>query len=344
MADVVSLSDDTTIVTMIGNYLDKKWLERLEANLCYDKFGEQRPLPKSRGGTVVWHAMLNIGKGHALGEGSVPAASAISTRKVSATPSQRYDLHGYSDIVDIESELPILGELVANLGYGAALDRDYMIGDQIGFGSAASTGVADAASVALMSIHSQGFGMMDGNTGTMYWSAAALLNGRFSTIATIAQIRKVVTQLKKFNAMTFSDGLLRGIIHPTVSDHIRQDTNFATWLAYTQPDAMRKGKLGVIEGVLFEESTEAFRSPTLSSTWSGYVSGGASVYGTLIFGRGAYGVTKVEGGDQKGEVVVLAKADKADPLNQKTLVGYKYMIAAKVLNPSCGIILTWLEG
>jgi N4-gp56 family major capsid protein len=345
MADVVTLSDGTLISSLIGYYYDKVWLERLEANLCYDKYGEQRPLPEGQGGTVIWHALLNPAKGYALGEGVPPAASAVSTRKVSAVPVLYGDVKAISDLVDMTSVCPVVEEVVAALGYSAALTKDTMISDQIGFGSAASTGVANAASTKCPSVYTQGFPIIEGNSGTINWTAHNLLNGYYSTLPTIAHIRKAVTHLKKLNAMPFEDGNFRGIISPTVSDAIRTDTNFATWMAYTNRAAMEKGKLGVIEKVLFEESSQAFTVSVLASAWSNSVytsvAGSGTLYGTLIFGKGAYGVTKIGGKDPK--VTVVSGAEKSDPLNQKTLIGYKFGAAAKILNPSAGIILAYFN-
>jgi len=100
---------------------------------------------------------------------------------------------------------------------------------------------------------------------------------------------------------------------------------------------MERGKLGTIEGVTFEESSQAFTSPISTAAWSGAVSGG-TVYGTLIFGKGAYGVTPLRGEDAKVEI--LTGADKSDPHNLHTYISYKFATGAVVVNPSAGIILT----
>jgi len=345
MADVPAVSGDATIATMIGNYYFRTWLERFEANLCYDKYGKQAPLPAKNGNIAVWHQLLNPAKGYSLADGVTNSASAVSTRKVSATVAQYGDVKAISDLAEDLAVCPIVEETVAALGYAAALTKDYIIGDQIGFGSAASTGVTNAASVAVPSVFTQGFPILEGNTGSLYWAATGLLNGLFSTLPTIAHVRKAVTALKNVNAMPFEDGNFRGVISPAVSDAIRSDTNFATWMAYTNRGAMEKGRIGVIEKVMFEESTNAFMSPVVASAWSNsaYVSvaGSASLHGALIFGKGAYGVTKLAGADAK--VNVLQGAEKSDPNNQRTYISYKFTMAAKILNPSAGVILTYFK-
>jgi N4-gp56 family major capsid protein len=334
-------SDGATIAGMVGYFYNSTFLERLQANLCYDKYGQQEPLPENKGETVIWHQLVNPSRGWAGSEGVSPGASAVSARKVSATLVMYEDLRAITDYVDMTAVCPIVRETVDAMGYGAALTKDYVIGDAIGFGSAASTGVADAASVALPSVYSRGFPVFEANRNSAIWTSRfALANGMFSTNPTIAHIRSAVTVLKNLNAVPFDDGNFRGVIDPTVSDRIRAATDFATWMAYTNRAAMEKGKLGVIEKVLFEESTNAINSTVLASAWSAtYCVSGGTLYGTLIFGRGAYGVTKL--GSKDAKVQVVTGADKTDPLNKLTMIGYKIYMASKILNPSAGVIMTW---
>jgi len=343
---VTTDSGGATISTMIGNYYDHTFLERLEANLVYDKYGVQKPLPENQGNTIVWHALLNPSAGYSLPDGSIPGASAVSARKVSAVINWFADLRSVTDQVVATAVCPVVEETVQAMGYGAALTVDNFIASQIGFGSAASTGVANATSTKIPSVWSQGFPVLEGNSNLVFWPtsglATGMLNGYFSTSPVIAHIRRAVTQLKKMNAMPFDDGNYRGVIDPTVSDYIRSDSAFATWMAYTNRAAMEKGQLGVIEKVLFDESSNAFTAAVLASTWSGFVSGGGNLHGTLIFGKGAYGVTKLGGKDAK--VSVVSGPDKSDPLNQITFIGYKIPIAAKILNPSAGVIYTYYDG
>lgn len=342
----VTLTTDTGIAGMVGNYYDHVFLERLEANFVYDKYGEQRPLPENQGDTIVWHRLNNPIAGTVLTEGSTPGASVVSATKVSATLVFFGDLRSISDQVTNTAVCPVVEETVQALGYGAALTKDNIVADKIGFASAASTGAGAVVSTAIPSVWSHGFPTFDGNSDTAYWPTSGLTTGLivgyFSTVAVIAHVRKSVTHLKTLNAIPFSDNLYKGIIHPIVSNQIRTDSLYPTWMAFNNLQAMTKGKLGVIERVDFEESSNAFNVAVLASAWStGYTSGGGTLYGTLIFGKGAYGVTKL--GAKDARINVTTGADKTDPLNQYTLVGYKLAMAAKVLNPSSGVILTWFS-
>jgi N4-gp56 family major capsid protein len=56
--------------------------------------------------------------------------------------------------------------------------------------------------------------------------------------------------------------------------------------------------------------------------------GGANVYGTLILGDNAYGVTDITGGGLQHSVKQLGSSGTADPLNQRATVGWKLMKTA----------------
>ena len=113
-----------TISTMVGYYYDKVFLDRLVANLCYDKYGVQKPLPQNSGNTVIWHQLLNPTKGSTIStEGTNPTAGAVSARKVSATVVQYGDVKSITDLVDQMAVCPVVQETVDALGYAAALTR-----------------------------------------------------------------------------------------------------------------------------------------------------------------------------------------------------------------------------
>src|SRR4051812_40638798 len=108
----VTDSGGATITTLLPSYLKRKWLRRHEAELVYDDWGQQEPIPMGEGRTVVWHQFLNLSEGYTVGEGSPPAASTFSTRKVSATLVEKAQLRSYSNVVGDSSVLPIVSELM----------------------------------------------------------------------------------------------------------------------------------------------------------------------------------------------------------------------------------------
>ena len=61
--------------------------------------------------------------------------------------------------------------------------------------------------------------------------------------------------------------------------------------------------------------------------------GGISVFGCLFIGDGAYGVTEVEGGGLTTIVKQKGSAGTADPLDQRSSVGWKALKTAEILIP-----------
>lgn len=331
-----------SLATLMKEFYDKRFMERLNPNLRYDQFAVMKDLPKNEGKTVVWNRLTNLGEGYSLTEFTVPGLSSMSAAKVSATLTQKGYVIGISDLFDMTSISKPVQDAVDLLTDGAALTVDNYYKEEIGFGSAASTGVANAASATYLSARTQGFPLQI-NTTAPSWSAVPLANTNCPNLSAISvdRIRRGVTHLRNMNCKPFDDGYYVGIIHPQMSDSLQQDSNWITWNQYLQSEsAGYKGEIGRVMGVRFVDSTNAMTSTVLASTWSAgasQYSAGGTLYGTLIIGKGAYGGVKMDGGAKI--TVVDFKADKSDPLGQYGTAGYKVTMAAKILNPSCGVIL-----
>jgi N4-gp56 family major capsid protein len=140
---------------------------------------------------------------------------------------------------------------------------------------------------------------------------------------TFDDIRKAVRALKIQNAPKIN-GSYVAIVHPDVAYDIMSDPKWVNVKTYSDPDGMYEGEIGKIEGVRFVETTEA----------KVYKDAGASsrdVYGTLILGANAYGVTEVTGGGLQHIVKQLGSAGSEDPLNQRATAGWKAIKVAERL-------------
>ena len=121
---------------------------------------------------------------------------------------------------------------------------------------------------------------------------------------TSEMVAKAATQLKKMNAPTF-DGKYVCILHPSVAFDLRQDE---AWIAAHQYAAADNAVIYPGEG-----GAE-----------------GCAVYGCLFVGKGAYGVVDLNDGT---EVIVKPRGSSgtADPLDQRSSVGWKGVHAAAIL-------------
>ena len=94
---------------------------------------------------------------------------------------------------------------------------------------------------------------------------------------------------------------------------------------YASPENIYNGEIGKLGGVRFVETTEAK-----------IVSNGATspinIFCTLFLGADAYGKTKVEGSGLEVIVKQKGSSGSADPLNQRSSVGWKAIKCAERLS------------
>ncbi|NLZ46596.1 MAG: N4-gp56 family major capsid protein, partial [Clostridiales bacterium] len=129
--------------------------------------------------------------------------------------------------------------------------------------------------------------------------------------------------LKTFNAKRI-DGSYIAIIHPNVSFDLMTSEDWIDVNKYSNAVSIFEGEIGKLGGVRFIESTEA-------KVFKKAGSGGVDVYSTLVVGENAYGVTSVEGGGLEHIVKQNGSSGTADPLNQRSTVGWKSSKTAEIL-------------
>ena len=144
---------------------------------------------------------------------------------------------------------------------------------------------------------------------------------------TVDVVQQVVAKLRAQNAPTI-DGDYVAIIHPYVAYDLMRDPEWIDAHKYAQPDNLYTGEIGKIAGVRFVQTTEA-----KIYTGSGCPSG-LAVFTSLFLGDGAYGVTEITGGGLQTIVKQKGSAGTADPLDQRSSVGWKAIKTAEILIPN----------
>ena len=139
---------------------------------------------------------------------------------------------------------------------------------------------------------------------------------------TVDMLKRAVRTLKSQNAPKI-DGYYVAIVHPSVAYDIMADPEWSEANKYTAGNVNKlfKGEIGEIAGVKIVESTEA-------KIWK---QGDLSIYGTLVIGKDAYGVTDIEGGGLETIIKPLGSAGTGDPLDQRSTVGWKANHTAEIL-------------
>jgi N4-gp56 family major capsid protein len=133
---------------------------------------------------------------------------------------------------------------------------------------------------------------------------------------TVATIKRVAAFLKKNNAPKI-DGSYVAIIHPYAAHDLMADPEWVDAHKYAKPENLYEGEIGKIAGVRFVETSEA------------YVKDG--VYCTLIMGANAYGTTEITGGGLQTIIKQKGSGGTADPLDQRSSIGWKAMKTAEIL-------------
>ena len=105
---------------------------------------------------------------------------------------------------------------------------------------------------------------------------------------------QAAAQLGAMNADTLGDSYV-AIIHPYAAYDLKTSKEWIEVHKYADPEAMYRGEIGKLGNIRFIETSEARSGRTTAAPPTGG-SGHYAVFGTLVLGAHAYGVTELEGG------------------------------------------------
>ena len=282
-------------------FYDMTLIDEASANLVHDQFGQKRPIPANGGKTIEFRKFDNLPKAtQALTEGVTPDGRSLKVTAVTAEVAQYGDYITQSDVLELTSIDNTIVEATKLLGKQAGATLDTVVRNELLQG----TNVTYCPKVGA-----------DG-TETAVTSRAGLDD---TCQLTVDVIQQVVAKLRSQNAPTIN-GKYVAIIHPYVAYDIMRDKEWIDAHKYANPTNLYEGEIGEIAGVRFVQTTEA-------KIYSG------GVFASLFIGEGAYGVTEITGGGLQTIVKQKGSAGTADPLDQRSSVGWKAMKTAKILIP-----------
>ena len=292
----------STLTAEMKTFYDMTLIDEASANLVHDQFGQKRPIPKNGGKTIEFRKFAPLAKATVpLTEGVTPNGKSLSVTAISADVSQYGDFITQTDMLELTSLDNTILEATKLLGRQAGLTLDTVVRNHINLG----TNVTYCPKV-------------DANgTETAVTSRDDL---DATCKLTVKVIQQVVAKLRGQNAPTIN-GKYVAIVHPYVAYDLMRDPEWIDAHKYANPTNLYEGEIGEISGVRFVETTEA-------KIFSG------GVFSTLILGEGAYGVTEIAGGGLETIVKQKGSAGTADPLNQRSSIGWKAIKTAKILIPN----------
>ena len=288
-------------------FYSKLLIERAKANLVHAQFGETESLPKNGGKTIEWREFSAFPKATTpLTEGVTPAGVPLKVTSITQTLSEFGAYTTISDLLELTAIDNVIVETTSKHGDSMGLTLDTIVRNELN----KATHVIYAPNA----------------SGTVPATRSAITSANKLTVQTIA---KAATLLKKHNAPKI-DGSYICIIHPSVAYDLTTDENWIDIQKYSNTEKIYEGEIGKLYGVRFIETTEA-------AMFTGSTNGGANgqaVYSCVFLGKGAYKVLDIE--SNKAEVIVKGRGSSgtADPLNQRSTVGWKIpLYGAKIVIP-----------
>ena len=282
-------------------FYDMTLIDEASANLVHAQFGQKRPIPKNGGKTIEFREFAPLAKAITpLTEGVTPDGKSLSVSTITATVSQYGDYITQSDVLELTALDNTILEATKLLGRQAGVTLDTVVRNVMQSG----TNVTYCPKIGA-----------DGAE-TAVTSRSGLDN---TCQLTVKVLQQVVAKLRGQNAPTIN-GKYVAIIHPYAAYDLMRDPEWIDAHKYTNVGNLYEGEIGEIAGIRFVQTTEA-------KIYSG------GVFGTLVFGDGAYGVTEITGGGLQTIVKQKGSAGTADPLDQRSSVGWKAIETAELLIP-----------
>ena len=302
-------SSGNNLSAEMKTFYDMTLIDEAQAQLVHDQFGQKRPIPANGGKTIEFRKFAPLAKAITpLTEGVTPDGKSLTVSTITATVSQYGDYITQSDVLELTSLDNTIIEATKLLGKQAGATLDTVVRNAL----QAGTNVTYCPKIGA-----------DGSE----TAVTSRTNLDATAQLTVDVVQQVVAKLRAQNAPTIGGDYV-AIIHPYVAYDLMRDPEWIDAHKYAQPDNLYTGEIGKIAGVRFVQTTEA-----KIYTGSGCPSG-LAVFASLFLGDGAYGVTDITGGGLQTIVKQKGSAGTADPLDQRSSVGWKAIKTAEILIPN----------
>ena len=299
----VNYVSSTGLAPEVRQAYDLALLKAARPNLIHAQFCSKSPVPKGQGNTINRRRFsLLAAATTALTEGVTPAGSQLTVTNIQMTVYQYGDYVEGTDLVIWQSIDPLIAETVELQGQQAGNTIDQL-----------------ARSFMTSGLTVQYAGAVGGRSsiGT-------------SNIMSGTELKKAVRTLAGNNALKINNDYV-AIVHPNTVYDLQGITEWINAAEYSNPDSLYTGEVAKLYSVRFVETTNAV-------VFAGAGSGGINVYGTLVFGQGAYGSSEIDGEAIETVTKPLGTLGN-DNLNQRWSHGWKCTFGGTVLNDafSCRI-------
>lgn len=309
----MSITTRNQIPREVSNYYDRTLLLRVVPRFVHLRWAQMRDIPRNGGtNTIKFRRYSNLAPATTpLTEGVTPAGSQLSVTDITATVAQYGDFITGSDVVQYETEDPILTETASILGDQASdtldeLTRDILVAGTNVFYAGTATSRATVASTDLIDA-------------TIIKKVVRLMKNN--------KARKMLEMLDATTGISTTpiNSCYIALVHPNTTFGLKAIATFVPVEKYASQKNVMDGEVGAIDEVRFVESTNC-------KIFAGAGALGIDVYATIVLADQAYGATRITGEGLKNIVKPLGSAGTADALDQRWTSGWKSTFVAKILN------------
>ena len=305
MAD--NLTTTAQVDAGVELYYDRVLLINAKPYLVHDRFAQRRPLPQGASKIIKFRRYTKLATATAqLSEGVTPPGKKLAKTDIKATAAQYGDFVHITDVVELtntDGELNKAGDL---LGMQMGETHDEIIRDHIMQATGRTTFVTQNHL----------------NKTDLDAVVKTLLN---ADARMITQLIHATTGV----GTTPVRPAFWGILNTALIDDLEAVTGFKSTSEYPAQDTVDEAEWGATGNVRWLASSVA-HGPSLVG--DPYTAG--TIYWLPIIGQNAYGITELSGGNAKSIIKALGSAGTADPLNQRSTMGWKSFFVARVLNDS----------
>lgn len=287
---------DNDLSPEMKEFYKTKLLKDGEPNFVYSQFAEKQPIPKHGGKVIEFRKASKLAPAMTpLTEGVTPAGNKLNVTKFTKTVDQYGDFIEQSDILETTAIDDTVVMALGLLNGQASETLDNVTRNEVCGG----TQVIYAPKI--------------GADGT---ETEVTLRKNMDATSTINMklIMDAVRLLKRKNVDKIN-GEYICILHPDISIDLQQSDEWKDVHKYTNPEPIYNGDIGKIGGVRFIESSNA-------PIWKA-AGDSVNAYGCVVFGAQAYAETDIDGLGLEVIVKNPGSAGTADPLNQRSTVGWK---------------------
>jgi N4-gp56 family major capsid protein len=293
-----NVTTDSGLSVENKTFYDMTLIDEAQANLVHDQFGQKRPIPKNGGKKIEFRKFASLPKALTpLTEGVTPDGKKLSVSAIEAEVAQYGDYIEQSDILELTSIDNTIVEATKILGRQAGLTLDTI-----------TRNILQSCPNVWYAPKGDGTAV----TSRTNLDATCKLN--------VKTVKKVAAFLKANNAPKIGGDYV-AIIHPYAAFDLMEDPEWKYPHQYQDTSNLYEGEIGKVAGVRFVETSEAL-----------VLTGG--VFSTLFLADGAYGVTEITGGGLQTIIKQKGSAGTADPLDQRSTIGWKAIKTAEILIPA----------